>query len=203
MLKPQDLYLCLHEENTDFRSKLIQAGFSENIFKCKEADKVEFYIIKQEDSISEKRDYGNADIIIFIGTDTVAVRHIIDNTCKSVLAFENENACLYFLYSIVAEYVFGMFKEFDWFEFYDAFMSTYDNVKIIACENVDILNKLLTKTVIFSINTTTHDTKYDKLYAWEKQIADIFPTSCVSFIMPQDIISFNKVFYASICSKRG
>lgn len=202
MLKPQDLYLCLHEENTDFRSKLIQAGFSEKIFECKETDKIEFCIINQEDGISEERDYGNADII-YIGTDTVAVRHIIDNTCKSVLAFENEKACLYFLYSIVAEYVFGMFKEFDWFEFYDAFMSTYDNVKIIACENVDIINKLLTKTVLFSVNTTTCEITGNQMYTWEKQITDIFPTSWVSFIMPQDIISFNKVFFVSICSKRG
>jgi len=82
MLKPRNLYLCIHEENSDFRSKLIQAGFSENIFECKAADKVEFYIIKQDDSISGKRDYGNANII-YIGTDTSAVRRIIDNTCKS------------------------------------------------------------------------------------------------------------------------
>ena len=115
MLKPQDLYLYLNEESTNFRKMLIEAGFSENIFEYKDTEKLEFYIIRQEDCDFEMKSYGNADII-FIGTDTSAVRRIIDNTCKSVLAFENENACLYFLYSIVSEYVFGMVKEFDFAE---------------------------------------------------------------------------------------
>ena len=202
MLKPRNLYLCLHEENSDFRSKLIQAGFSENIFECKAADKVEFYIIKQEDIISWKRDYGNANII-YIGTDTSAVRRFIDNTCKSVLAFKDDTACLYFLYSVVSEYVFGTVKEFEWAEFYDMFISTFNHVKIIACKNVDILNELLTRTVVFSVNTVAEEVSYDKLYLWEKQITDIFPVSYVSFIMPQDIISFNKVFFVTISSIRN
>ena len=197
MLKPQDLYLCLYEENTDFRSKLIQAGFPENIFECKEADKVEFYIIKQKDGIPEERDYGNADII-YIGTDTSAVRHIIDNTCKSVLAFENENACLYFLYSIVSEYVFGMVKEFDWDMFYDEFMSTFENVKIIACENIDASKKLNKQSIIFSVNTVTSEITYDQIEMLEKQITDTFSASYVSFISPQDVVSFNKVFWITI-----
>lgn len=202
MLKPQDLYLCLKEKSTDFRTKLIEAGFPASVFENKDTKKLEFCIIRQEDYDFEMESYGDADII-FIGTDTAAVRRIIDNTWKSVLAFKDDTACLYFLYSIVSEYVFGMVKEFDLAEFYDMFISTFNHIKIIDCKNVDILNEFLTKTAVFSVNTVTEDVSYDKLSLWEKQITDIFPVSHVSFIMPQDIISFNKVFFVTISSIRN
>lgn len=202
MILPGDLYLCLNEINTDFRSKIINAGFSESIFENQDIDKHEFCIVDAESENFEADNYKSA-YILCISSTPENVRKIVDkNPCARVLAFKNETACLYFLYDFVSFFVFGMFKDSDLAEIYGLFQSARDNIKIIDCIDFEQLNDLPKGISVCSINAISENASLSEMSAMEHKLVDAFsPDSIISFTMPQDVISYKKLLFVDTQSQ--
>lgn len=152
----------LHGEDTYFKTKLIEAGFSESDFKaknmctdeecsdclwnsekCPYIFEIDYLILKSGDENHEiDNSYLNEALLVYIGDDIPAIRKIIEKTGKEVNVFKDETVFFYFLYCEVLQKKAGVFHKFEVGEFLNEFASNADDVKIIDCvdlfEPVDI-----------------------------------------------------------------
>ena len=192
-LPPKETYFFFEEPHSDFRGILAARLFPKriltdtNTFKLpSDANTYKFTIIdaSRVDKFGEEKELIGTPLIFFFDCTKENLKHAIDFfKPQKALAFKNEEACLEYLYAVIAQTVYGAIIDFDEEEVFNIFQAyqadTHSNAGIINCcdannmpnvsidtnlfftnvvNSMEVAHKILTATTIFK-NMSKHANK--------------------------------------------